>query len=153
MTPYPAVAVMLCYAAAQSILVHPFCGEGIYAASDTPPLTNFDCRRHIADASPRVGGFLLQFAVVPTIVGSRDADASARSHSAASAAAERRAAAERKLDGHLSGRAAASGDWSRSDAARPQLCRDAGRWQQKYSARPGRVERKTRSERAGHRGG
>src|SRR5271168_3211581 len=153
MTPYPAVAGMLCYAAAQSILVHPFCREGIYAASDPPPLTNFDRRRYIAGAPPRMGGFLLQFAVVPTIIGSRDADASARSHSAASAAAERRATAQRKLDGNLSGRAAASSDWSRSDAARPQLRRDAGRRQQKYSARPGRVERKTRSERAGHRGG
>src|SRR5580693_10612275 len=144
---------MLCYAAAQSILVHPFLGEGTYAASDPPPLTNFDRRAYIAGASLRMGGFLLQFAVVPGIVRAPDADASARSHSAAPAAAERRASAERKLAGHLSGRAAASGDWSRSDAARPQLRRDAGRRQQKYSARPGRVERKTRSERDGHRDG
>src|SRR5580658_3543742 len=139
---------MLCYAAAQSILVHPFCREGIYAASDPPPLTNFDRRTYIAGASPRMGGFLLQFAVVPTIVGPRDADASARSPTAASAADERRASAERKLAGHLSGRAAASGDWSRSNAARPQLRRDVGGRQQKHSARPGRVGRKARRSEA-----
>src|SRR5260370_35729405 len=69
---------LLCCAAAQSILCdHPSEG-GTYAASEDPPsVTNFACRRCCARACVRVRDFLLQFAVVPPIVGPLDAGASA----------------------------------------------------------------------------
>src|SRR5208337_1499941 len=123
--PFPSpVAAMLCCAAAQSILDHPSAG-GIYAASDPPPVTNFT-RRHCIDGnSVRVRRFLVQFAVVPTIDRTFDAGSSARSRAAAPAADERSEAAQWKLDGHLSGWSASSGNQSRPDATRPKLRRDS----------------------------
>src|ERR1019366_426927 len=137
---------LLCCAAAQSILGHPSAG-GIYAASERPPplLTNVDHRESVADEraprclcsaddSARMRDLLLQFAVVPTICGTIDADASARSRAAAPASDERGEVAERKLDGHLSGRPASSGYRSGPDVTRPQLRRDPGCRQHKYPA-------------------
>src|SRR5208282_1427372 len=129
---------LLCCAAAQSILDHRSAG-GIYAAPEHPPplLTNADHRESVAgdraprctgsaDDSARVRDLLLQFAVVPTILGAIDADASARACAAAPAADERGEVAQRKLDGHLSGRPASRGYWSGSDVTRPQLRRNPG---------------------------
>src|SRR5208337_534924 len=146
---------LLCCAAVQSILDHPSAG-GIYAASERPPplLTNVDCREFAAgerapgcpcstDDSARMRDLLLQFGVVPTICGAIDAGASARSGAAAPAADECGEVAERKLDGHLSGRPASSGYRSGPDVTRPQLRRDPGGRQQRYPAGQCRVARDT----------
>src|ERR1019366_3261050 len=92
---------MLCCAAAQSIPDHPSAG-GIYAASeDPPPFSSFDRRRCSSCNPARVRDLLLQFAVVPIPGVHIDAGRDALCPAAAPGADERRAVAQRKLDGHL----------------------------------------------------